>query len=129
MNQENTFSYRYSAKENKEIQEIRRKYLPRSESKLEELKRLDGLVQSSGIPESLCSGIGGTIVFGFGFCLTTQLIGSGMWLMIIGAMLGIVGVAGMVAAYPIYRICFRSAKAKYQPRILELVAELSNAAN
>ena len=32
-----TFSYRYSAKENKEVQEIRRKYLPREESKLEEL--------------------------------------------------------------------------------------------
>ena len=36
MNQENTFSYEYSAKENKEIQEIRKKYLPQSESKLED---------------------------------------------------------------------------------------------
>lgn len=41
MNQENTFTYKYSAKENKEVQEIRKKYLPQSESKLDELKRLD----------------------------------------------------------------------------------------
>ena len=38
MNQETTFIYNYSAKENKEVQEIRNKYLPREESKLEELK-------------------------------------------------------------------------------------------
>ena len=36
-----TFSYKYSAKDNKEIQEIRKKYLPKTESKLEELKRLE----------------------------------------------------------------------------------------
>ena len=30
MNQENTFSYKYSAKENQEIEEIRKKYLPQS---------------------------------------------------------------------------------------------------
>lgn len=40
MNQETTFIYNYSAKENKEIQNIRRKYLPREESKLDELKRV-----------------------------------------------------------------------------------------
>ena len=33
MNQDTTFVYRYSAKENKEVQEIRRKYLPPAESK------------------------------------------------------------------------------------------------
>ena len=41
VSQENTFSYKYSTVENKEIQEIRKRYLPHSESKLDELKRLD----------------------------------------------------------------------------------------
>lgn len=58
MNQENTFSYKYSEKEAKEIQEIRKKYLPQGESKLDELKRLDRVVQNSGMVESLCIGIG-----------------------------------------------------------------------
>ena len=69
MNQETTFIYNYSAKENKEVQEIRSKYLPREESKLEELKRLDYTVQNSGMIESLCAGIGGILMFGLGLCL------------------------------------------------------------
>ena len=50
---ENTFHYTYSAKENQEVLRIRKKYLPHEESKIEELKRLDNLVQSAGITESL----------------------------------------------------------------------------
>ena len=69
MNQETTFIYKYSAKENAEVQAIRKKYLPREESKLEELKRLDCMVQNSGTMESLCVGIGGTLVLGIGMCL------------------------------------------------------------
>ncbi len=45
---ENTFNYTYSAKENAEILEICKKYLPQCESKLEELKRLDKAVQAAG---------------------------------------------------------------------------------
>ena len=37
----NTFSYNYSATRNKEVESIRKKYLPHEESKLETLKRLD----------------------------------------------------------------------------------------
>lgn len=48
----NTFSYSYSAKENKEVQEIRRRYLPQAETKLEEMKRLDGYVQKSGMAQN-----------------------------------------------------------------------------
>lgn len=69
MNQDTTFSYKYSAKENREIQEIRKKYLQQGESKMEELKRLDRYVQSAGTLESLCVGIGGALVFGLGMCL------------------------------------------------------------
>ncbi len=122
---ENTFSYKYSAKENAEVQAIRKKYLPKSESKLEELKRLDETVQASGIIESLCAGIGGALIFGLGLCLTMQVIGSGLLMMIIGVLIGIVGMAGMLVAYPVYRKVFSTTKEKYAPRILELTAELT----
>lgn len=125
MNQDITFIYRYSAKENKEVQEIRRKYLPREESKLEELKRLDDMVQNSGTPESLCFGIGGALVFGLGLCLAMQIIGSGAFLIVLGVLLGIVGMGGMLIAYPVYRKVFDKTKQKFSPRILELTAELS----
>ena len=122
---ENTFSYKYSAKENAKVQAIRKKYLPKSESKLEELKRLDETVQASGMVESLCAGIGGALIFGLGLCLAMQVIGSGLVMMIIGVLIGIVGMAGMLVAYPVYRKVFSATKEKYAPRILELTAELT----
>ena len=122
---ENTFSYKYSAKENAEVQAIRKKYRPKSESKLEELKRLDETVQASGMVESLCAGIGGALIFGLGLCLAMQVIGSGLLMMIIGVLIGIVGMAGMLVAYPVYRKVFSATKEKYAPRILELTAELT----
>ena len=124
MNQE-TFIYSYSAKENKEIQEIRNKYLPREESKLDELKRLDNTVQNSGMIEALCLGIGGALIFGLGLCLAMQVIGEGVIAIALGVLLGIIGTAGMIVAYPIYRKIFNQTKAKLAPRILELTAELS----
>ena len=129
MNQDTTFIYRYSAKENKEVQEIRQKYLPREESKFEELKRLDYTVQTSGMIESLCSGIGGALVFGLGMCLAMQVIGGGAFLIAVGVLLGIVGMGGMLAAYPVYRKVFDKTKQKLAPRILELTAELSKTSN
>ena len=124
MNQETTFIYNYSAKENKEVQEIRKKYLPREESKLEELKRLDYTVQNSGMIESLCAGIGGVLIFGLGLCLAMQVIGSGLFSIVLGILLGIVGMIGMIAAYPVYRKMAQKAKAEYAPRILQLTDEL-----
>lgn len=125
MEQAKSFRYTYSAKDNQEIQNIRKKYLPREETKLEELKRLDILVQSAGMTESLCAGIGGALVFGLGLCLSMKVIGSGSIGMVFGILLGIVGTAGMLAAYPLYHRFFAKAKEKYAPRILELTEELT----
>ena len=122
---ENTFSYQYSAKENAEVQAIRKKYLPRSESKLEELKRLDEAVQTSGMVESLCAGIGGLLMFGLGMCLAMKVIGSGLVMMVVGILIGIIGIVGMLIAYPVYRKVFAATKEKYAPRILQLAEELS----
>lgn len=124
MNQDTTFIYRYSAKENKEVQEIRQKYLPREESKLEELKRLDYTVQNSGMIESLCAGIGGVLVFGLGLCLAMQVIGSGVFAVVLGVLLGVIGMAGMVIAYPVYRKISQKVRSEYAPRILKLTDEL-----
>ena len=126
MSNEVTFSYNYSARENREVQEIRKKYLPQEESKLEELKRLDRCVQESGVMESLIVGIVGMLVFGMGMCFAMGVIGNSM---ILGILLGLVGAVGMFAAYPVYRRVFNKTKEKYVPRILELTAELSGDKN
>lgn len=126
MNQDTTFSYKYSAKENREIQEIRKKYLQQGESKMEELKRLDRYVQSAGTLESLCVGIGGALVFGLGMCLAMQVIGSGVVAIVFGILFGIAGAGGMIVAYPLYRKIFNRTKEKYTARILELTEELTS---
>ncbi len=122
MNNENSFQYTYSAPENQEVLNIRKKYLPQEESKLDELKRLDNLVQTSGTLESLCAGLGGSMIFGLGMCLAMEVIGHMRWL---GILLGLAGMFGIIAAYPLYRKFFAKAKAQYAPRILELTAELT----
>ena len=119
---ENAFSYTYTATCNQEVLNIRKKYLPKEETKLEELKRLDSLVQNSGVTESLCVGMVGCLIFGLGLCLAMEVIGQMIWL---GVILGLVGIVGMLAAFPAYRKIFNKAKAQHTPRILELVAELS----
>lgn len=121
-----TFKYNYSAKQNNEVLEIRKRYLPHEESRLEELNRLDYTVQTSGMTESLSAGIGGALVFGLGMCLAMQVIGSGILLIMLGILLGIGGIAGMFIAYPIYRKIFEQTKAKFAPRILELTEEISS---
>ena len=122
MNNENTFSYTYSAKENQEVLNIRKKYIPQEESKLDELKRLDNLVQSSGVMEALCAGIGGALIFGLGMCLAMEVLGQMIWL---GVILGLIGIVGMLFAYPVYCKFFAKAKEQYVPRILQLTEELS----
>ena len=124
--EQDIFIYKYSAKENAEVQAIRKKYMFNEESKLEELKRLDALVQNSGVMESLCVGVGGAMFFGLGMCLAMQIIATGMSFLLLGILFGVVGLIGMISAYPLYRKVFEKTKSKHVSRILELTSELAN---
>ena len=119
---ENAFSYTYSASENQEVLNIRKKYMPQEETKLEELKRLDNLVQSAGVMEGLIVGIGGCLIFGVGTCFGLGVFGSVTWLAVI---FGLIGTVGMILAYPLNRKCYNKMKDQHLPRILELTAELT----
>ena len=122
MTNENTFQYTYSAPQNQEVLSIRKKYLPQEETKLDELKRLDQTVQSAGTAESLGLGVCASLVFGLGMCFSMEIIGNMMWL---GILLGLLGMAGMICAYPLSRKCYNKAKEEHTPRILELATELT----
>ena len=76
MSSELVFHYNYSAQQNKEVQSIRDKYLPRQENGLDELKRLDRKVESAGMIPALVLGIVSCLVFGAGMCFAMQVIGS-----------------------------------------------------
>jgi F0F1-type ATP synthase assembly protein I len=119
----NTFSYNYSAARNKEVENIRNKYIPREESKLERLKKLDLRVQMAGTIESLCLGIVGALVFGIGMCFFLDVFAGAVWLT---AILMICGTLLMIPAYPIYRRTARKIKAELTPEILRLSEEIIN---
>jgi len=118
------FRYTYSTTINQEVQEIRKKYMPKEESKIEELRRLDYEVQTAGIIPALVLGIIGFLLFGLGVCMTIQVINGGI---LLGVFLGIVGGFAMLVAYPVRRVRFGKAKEKLVPRILELTSELAGA--
>ena len=117
----NKFSYNYSAAINKEIESIRRKYLPKEESKLETIKRLDMRVQMAGTIESLCLGIVGALVFGLGMCFFLDVFAGADWLT---ALLMLLGTLIMTAAYAIYRKIAKKTKTALTPEILRLSEEI-----
>ena len=121
----NAFSYNYSATRNKEVESIRRKYMPHEESKLERLKKLDLRVQTAGTIESLCFGIVGALVFGVGLCFFLDVFAGEVW---ITALLMVLGAAIMIPAYPIYRRIARKTKTELTPEILRLSEEIIKSA-
>lgn len=70
------FSYTYSAPENQEVLRIRDKYLPREESKLEELKRLDSKVKRPANIFAYTFGAFSAIIMGAGMSLVMTDIGA-----------------------------------------------------
>ena len=118
-----TFNYTYSAARNKEVESIRNKYIPREESKLERLKKLDTKVQMAGTIPSLCLGIIGCLIFGIGMCFGLDALAGADWLT---PLFCIIGVITMIPAYPVYKHISRKTKAELTPEILRLSEEIMN---
>ena len=53
MKSQEKFTYSYSASQKAEIEAIRRKYLPRQETRMEELRQLDSAVTKKASPGAL----------------------------------------------------------------------------
>ena len=118
-NKEETFEYTYSAKQQQEIENIRKKYLPKEEEKMEQLRRLD---RSATKKVSIILGTVSALILGVGMCCTM------VWpetLFIPGIIVGIIGIAGVAAAYPVYLSITRKEREKLAPQILKLTEELS----
>ncbi|MGM9636849.1 MAG: hypothetical protein ACI3YK_02570 [Eubacteriales bacterium] len=130
-NHENgTFHYTYSAKEQKEVQRIREKYLPREEEdKLERLRRLDRRVTQKARTVSLILGIVGILILGFGMSFImsdlSKILGSFRDAALpIGIIAGVIGGGLACLAYPIYNHIVRCERKKIAPEVLRLTDEL-----
>lgn len=115
-----TFSYTYSPKQQDEVKRIRNKYVAPEENKMELLRRLDRSTEKPGTIASLAVGVAGSLLLGTGMACIME------WsdFFIIGIVVGVVGIVGMVLAYPIYKIVTKKQREKLMPRIIELSDEL-----
>ena len=133
-NQENNhFSYTYSAREQSEVRRIREKYAEdetrREETPLDTLRRLDGRVSKKAHAIALSLGVVGILILGFGMSLVMTELGSHLSLeqsqaMVIGIAVGLVGCIPVALAYPIYRLTLKRERKKIAPQILRLTDEL-----
>ena len=121
MENSKAFFYRYSATENEEIRKIRERYLPKEESKLEKLKRLDQKVRSAGTLESLVLGVTGSLVFGIGMCFGLDVFAGADILTLI--FMGL-GTLIMLPAYPLYKRIAKKTRDSLTPEIIKLSDEL-----
>lgn len=122
-NKDNAFVYTYSAQSNKEIEKIRSKYLPKEESKLEKLIRLDQQTQKKGQAVSIALGVIGSLLLGVGMCCT-MVWNVGIVTMIIGILIGIFGMGIMGLAYPTYKKLTARERAKITEQMITLINEL-----
>ncbi len=117
-----TFEYTYSAKQQAEIAQIRKKYLPKEEDKMELLRKLDRDATKPGTICSIAVGVVGSLVFGFG--MSCVMVWSDSF-MILGIVVGIIGMIMMGMAYPVYVKITKKQREKLAPQILALTEELS----
>ena len=119
-----TFSYTYSAKEQEEIKKIRDKYAAPAKEKtsMERLRLLDASTTRAATVVSLMVGIVSVLLFGVGMCCT--LVPGWETYFIPGILIGVLGIIGVAAAYPIYAHMVKRKRAKLAPEIMRLSEEL-----
>lgn len=123
------FKITYSAETNDEITAIREKYIQKEKTALEKLRALDANVGKKATKVSLIIGIIGTLIMGFGMSLTISDFGKSISLdgqiaFIVGILLGIIGIAVLATAYPIYNAMVKKERNRIAPEILALSDEL-----
>lgn len=116
------FEYTYSAKQQDEVEAIRKKYLPKEEGKMETLRKLDRKAEKPGSIAALVNGIIGALVLGAG--MSCCLVWSEQ-LFVVGIIVGIVGMIMVGTAYPIYKKITTKKRAQYAEQILALTNELT----
>ncbi len=123
------FNYSYSAKRQTEVDRIKSKYVKKSEDKMEALRRLDRSVTKKANLASIILGTLGALILGTGMSLVMTDMAEKMNMsfvtaVISGVLIGIVGIALVALAYPIYKAVLRKEREKHASEILSLAAEL-----
>ena len=126
MDNKEEFSFTYSAQQQKEVEEIRKKYLPREEDKMEQLRKLHAMPTQKAQAASLAVGVIGALILGTGMsvCLTDIGAALGNLAMVISILVGVVGMVLVALAYPLYNRVLKKNRDKIAPEILRLSNDL-----
>ena len=126
MENKDGFSFTYSAQQQKEVEEIRKKYLPQETDKMDQLRKLHAIPTQKARAASLTVGIIGALIMGTGMSLAMTEIGAalGSLAMILGIAVGLVGMALAALAYPLYNRVLKKQREQIAPEILRLSDEL-----
>ena len=126
MEHKDSFRFTYSAAQQQEVENIRKKYLPKEEDKMEQLRRLHRIPTQKAQAASLAVGIIGTLIMGTGMSLAMTDIGLvlGSLSMILGIVIGLVGIVLVALAYPVYNRVLAKERQRIAPEILRLTDEL-----
>ena len=123
MNKNESFEFTYSAKQQEEVEKIRNKYLPKEESKMEQLIKLDKQAEVPGQIASITTGIIGTLLLGAGMSCT-MVWGANVVVFVGGILIGLVGMAVAGIAYPLYINITKKERAKIADQVIALTNEL-----
>ena len=105
----------------KEIEEIRTKYLPKTENKLDKIRKLDESATRKATIQSIVVSLISSLIFGFGlYCVLVWKDSQ----FIQGIIIGIVGLCGMLLAFPLYSHILKVQRNKISEKIISLSDEL-----
>jgi uncharacterized membrane protein YccF (DUF307 family) len=121
-----SFEYTYSADQRREVEAIRKKYLPREEDKIEQLRRLHSIPTQKAQAASIAIGVLGALVLGTGMSLCMTELGAAMGhlAMVIGILVGVLGLIMVALAYPVYNTVLKKERQRIAPELLRLSEEL-----
>lgn len=126
MESKDIFKKTCSAQQQEEIQAIREKYVPKQVDKMAQLRALDAAVNRKAAVRSLVIGTVGTLILGVGMSLIMSQLGEKMGgaALPVGTAVGMVGIAILALAYPVYHRTLKAERKKIAPEILRLSDEL-----
>lgn len=126
MEQNESFRYTYSAEQQKEIEAIRKKYLPKEDDKMAQLRMLHALPTRRAQASAISVGVIGLLVLGTGMSLAMTDFGAilGDLALVIGIFTGIIGMVLITLAYPTYNRVLKNQRKRIAPEILKLTDEL-----
>jgi hypothetical protein len=126
MENNHSFEYTYSAQQQKEVEAIRKKYLPKEEDKMEQLRKLHYSATQKAQAASIAAGVLGTLILGTGMsvCMTELGAALGHLTMVIGIVVGILGLVMVALAFPLYNYVLGKERQRIAPEILQLSEEL-----